>query len=160
MQRLLSSKRCWKRCMLSQGGWPVSQGEGGQGLSMTHQLRLVIYPTIYTIYNVLYIPGGLGFLPSARSSNLMEMIGLILVSPSFFVSFFWNHDTVCVMWYHNFITTWFLIWRNWKSYHTFLNSIVTWGVYWPLSSGQMLFSTAPNVWRNLLHFARMLQKCM
>ena len=26
-----------------------------------HQLRLVVYPTIYT---VLYIPGGAGFLPS------------------------------------------------------------------------------------------------
>ena len=52
---------------------------------MTHQLRLVIDPTIYTIYNVLYIPGGLGFLPSTRSSNLMEMIGLIVVSTSFFL---------------------------------------------------------------------------
>ena len=32
-----------------------------------HQLRLVVYPIIYTI---LYIPGGAGFLPSTVSINL------------------------------------------------------------------------------------------
>ena len=35
-----------------------------------HQLRLVVYPTVY---RVLYIPGGcLGFLPSTVSSQLEE----------------------------------------------------------------------------------------
>ena len=40
------------------------------GSEILHQLRLVVYPTIY---RVLYIPGGAGFQPSTVFSNFQAV---------------------------------------------------------------------------------------